>query len=91
MEYSQRTPGPLPLISALFSVGECLVEGDGREMSGAAQGSTLCCVWALEPLVTGHCQVGSAAGAGLWAHQECSRLISCKGALDPLKEKQMSL
>lgn len=29
--------------------------------------------------------------AGLWAHQECSRLISCKGALDPLKEKQMSL
>lgn len=34
----------------------------GREMSGAAKGSTLRCVWAPEPLVTGHCQVGSAAG-----------------------------
>ncbi len=33
-----------------------------REMSGAAEGSQLCCVWAVEPLVTGHCQVGSPAG-----------------------------
>lgn len=29
--------------------------------------------------------------AGLWAHQECSLLISFKGAWDSLKEKQTSL
>lgn len=59
VEYSQRTPCLLLLISGLFSTGECLVEGD--EWS-CREGSRLCCIWALEPLVTGHCQVGSVIG-----------------------------
>lgn len=89
--YSQRTPCLLLLISALFSVGECLVEGDGERDDWSCRGvSVVLCMgtgasrdWTLSSGVT--------RGAGLRAHQECSRLISCKGALDPLKEKQMSL
>lgn len=34
----------------------------GREMRASAEGPRLCYVWAAEALVTGHCQVGSAAG-----------------------------
>lgn len=38
MEYSQRTPCLLPLISVLFSVGECLVEGDGERDECSCRG-----------------------------------------------------
>lgn len=38
MEYSQRTPCLLLLISALFSVGECLAEGDGERDEWSCRG-----------------------------------------------------
>lgn len=49
------------------------------------------CVGALEPLATGHCQVGSSAGAEPRAHQECGRLISCKGARDAERKANVSV
>lgn len=89
--YSQRTPCPQslsPRSSVWVSVGWREM---WREMSGAADGSLLCCARALEPLVAGQCQVGSAAGPARGLAEECSFLISCKGALKPPKEKQTSL
>lgn len=87
VEYSQRTPCLLHLISGLFSAGECLVEGDEWSCRGVSvvlcMGTGASCDWTLSG--------GVSRRAGLQAHQECSRLISCKGALDPQKEKQMSL
>lgn len=91
MEYSQKTPCLRLLISALFSVGECLLEGRWGER------------WVERP--RSFCVLGMGTGAsrdwtlssgvnrraGLWAHKECSLLISFKGAWDSLKEKQTSL
>lgn len=79
VEYSQRTPCLLLLISALFSVGECLVEGDGEGDEWSGRGSTLCCVWAPEPPVTGHCQVGSAAGPACDLTRNAAILSVVKG------------
>lgn len=91
MEYSQKTPCLWLLISALFSVGECWLDGDGeRDEWSCRRISVVLCMgtgasrdWTLSSGVTGR--------AALRAHKECSRLISCKGAVAPLKEKQTSL
>ncbi|KAK1904412.1 L-arabinose isomerase 2, partial [Dissostichus eleginoides] len=73
-----------------FVEGECWVEADGGEMRG--------CVWALEPLVTGLCQVRSAAGPtreltrnavilsvvkDLWTLGKKSKCLCRKTQMDP--------
>lgn len=91
MEYSQRTPCLLLLISALFSVGECLVEGDGERDEWSCRGVSV--VFGMGTGASRDWTLSSGVNrrAGLRAHQECSLLISFKGALDSLKEKQTSL
>lgn len=91
MEYSQRTPCLLLLISALFSVGECLVEGDGERDEWSCRGVSVVLGMGTGASRDWTLSSGVNRRAGLRAHQECSLLISFKGALDSLKEKQMSL
>lgn len=78
VEYSQRTPCLLFLISGLSSGWVSVWWREmGREMSGAAEvvlGTGASRDWTLSSGVTRR--------ADPRAHQECRRLISCKGALE---------
>lgn len=84
VEYSQRTPCLLLLlISALVRAGECFFRW--RQMGRAMRrGSLLCWVRALEPSVTGHCQVGSNGGgrpAGLTRNAAALSVLEEPGTL----------